>query len=471
MSEDTSQCGRRLRVRVPTTRYSDTDFQRGSQGRRARLPLGNNDNNDINNNDEGQDDDGYSEEEDVDDEDATLAELVAPANRAEPVMEGEGVDGEEDGEEQPDDDEGYDTEIEERSHPRIPLPDLTAARVPDSDGWALIARLGPTSAFLSSFTSLQEVPDQHHQAWVEGVAEVLRRWSVATSEVEINHALFWFLFLPQGLLRRPSRGGRVGRKEVAKRFSCLTRGDWGSLVELWERDKVRLGEDRARRDRRGQREVSEEEALRRKRKEVLALISAGQISRAMQRVTSHGLAKMSDPAVQAQVAAKYPPRRRPLPDRVPRGQAVEHMRQLRDNLKALQAGSSPGCGGMRPEYLRVVGEVMEEADMNILEEFGMAYLRGDLPKWFTAIWLTVQTVPIFKTSGKCTVRPLGLRTPLLKLYHKQVVSQSITEVKAHLEPQQLGMSVAGAQKLAHFSTGLSTQKLRPLKKLNKFFHL
>ena len=52
---------------------------------------------------------------------------------------------------------------------------------------------------------------------------------------------------------------------------------------------------------------------------------------------------------------------------------------------------------MRPEFLRVLGEDMEEEDMAILEEFGLAYLQGDLPKWFYPVWLTVQTVPIFKT--------------------------------------------------------------------------
>ena len=63
--------------------------------------------------------------------------------------------------------------------------------------------------------------------------------------------------------------------------------------------------------------------------------------------------------------------------------------------------------------------------------------------WFYPLWLTVQTVPILKNSGRCAVRPLGLRTPLLKVLHKQVVSQNLPEVKAHLEPVQLGMSRAG----------------------------
>ena len=58
---------------------------------------------------------------------------------------------------------------------------------------------------------------------------------------------------------------------------------------------------------------------------------------------------------------------------------------------------------MRPEFLRVLGDYMEEEDMVLLEEFGMSYLQGDLPKWFYPLWLSAQTVPIFKNSGRCAV--------------------------------------------------------------------
>ena len=348
------------------------------------------------------------------------------------------------GEEEEENDEGYDSFIEERSSPATPQPDPTVAR--DADGWNLVAKLGPAAAFLCSFPALQEVPAQHEQAWVGAFSKALRKWREAVTDIEISLALSWLLFLPQALLRRPTRGGRVGRKEVAKRFNCLTRGDWGSLIELWEKDKNVQTADKERRRRREPR-MEKEDNQERRRREVVGLIAAGQISRAMNRVTSHGLASMEDAAVMAQVAAKYPPRGRPLPSRVPKGQPVEHLRGVRDSLKGLMPGSSPGCGGMRPEYLRVIGDHMEEEDMMLLEEFGMSYLQGDLPKWFYPLWLTVQTVPIFKNSGRCAVRPLGLRTPLLKVFHKQVVSQNLPEVKAYLEPVQLGMSRAGAQKL------------------------
>ena len=90
----------------------------------------------------------------------------------------------------------------------------------------------------------------------------------------------------------------------------------------------------------------EQEKLRRT---VLSLISDGQLSRAVNRVTSHGVATARDPAVQDQLQAKYPPRSRPLSDSVSVGQAVENLRSLRETLTKLQRGVSPGCGGCRPE--------------------------------------------------------------------------------------------------------------------------
>ena len=97
--------------------------------------------------------------------------------RAQPVGPDEGVDLEldavdaeaadiqvDDGDEAEvdDNDEGYDSFIEDRSRPATPPPNPAAVR--DADGWKLVARLGPTACFLSSFPALQEVPDQHEQA-------------------------------------------------------------------------------------------------------------------------------------------------------------------------------------------------------------------------------------------------------------------------------------------------------------------
>ena len=65
-----------------------------------------------------------------------------------------------------DEDEGYISSLEDRSRPTIPQADPSIVRSADSDGWELIARLGAMESFLSSFPALQDVPEQHHQAWV-----------------------------------------------------------------------------------------------------------------------------------------------------------------------------------------------------------------------------------------------------------------------------------------------------------------
>ena len=364
----------------------------------------------------------------------------APApQRQEPILIPEPVRADGDDEEEFED-------ITARCRPHIPQGDLNATRTPDSDGWCLIAKLGAYESFLTCFSALQEVPEQHEEAFAEAAAEVLRRKDRAISDLETRLALSWWLFLPKALLRRPTRGGRNGRQQVAKRFACMSRGDWGGLIDLWEKDRKILVDKKERRNRRGHRQA-EGDDLEKKRRDFLTLISSGQISRAMQRVTSHGLASMDSPAIRQQMESKYPARGRPLPDSVPKHSPIEHLRGLRDSLKALSPGSAPGCGGMRPEYLQTLGHKLEEEDMKRLEEFGLSYLRGDLPHWFYSVWLTVQTVPIFKTAEQTSARPLGLRTPLLKEFHRAVVSQNKQEVRTFLEPQQLGMSVAGAQKL------------------------
>ena len=112
-------------------------------------------------------------------------------------------------------------------------------------------------------------------------------------------------------------------------------------------------------------------------------------------------------------------------------------------------GKAPGTGGFRGEFLQVLGDLLEEEHMRLLEDFGLRYLHGELQAWFYIVWLTVQTVPLFKTKDKTTVRPIGIRNPLPKLFHQETISQNKGELREALEPQQLAMSPAGAAKLVH----------------------
>ena len=112
-------------------------------------------------------------------------------------------------------------------------------------------------------------------------------------------------------------------------------------------------------------------------------------------------------------------------------------------------GKAPGTGGLRGEFIQVLGELLEDEQMRLLQDFGLRYLHGELQAWFYTVWLTVQTVPLFKTKARNTVRPIGVRNPLPKLFHQESIKQNRGELRQALEPQQLAMSPAGAAKLVH----------------------
>ena len=85
----------------------------------------------------------------------------------------------------------------------------------------------------------------------------------------------------------------------------------------------------------------------------------------MQRITSHGLANIDDPNVLTQLRAKFPARQDVLPASVPLHSPIDSFINLRESLLSLDAnrGSSPGCGGMRPEFLVALGDRMDEREM------------------------------------------------------------------------------------------------------------
>ena len=198
---------------------------------------------------------------------------------------------------------------------------------------------------------------------------------------------------------------------------------------MWEVDIEK--ERRRRKEKKKPMKEKEEEKMARLRMEVVGLTNGGEISKALL----------------AMLESKYPSRGQPLPDKVTRGQCVDNLAGLRESLLALEPGISPGTGGMKSEYLTLLAQRLEDQEMELLEEFGMKYLKGDLPAWFYPVWLTVQTVPLFKTEQQNTLRPVGVRNPLLKIWHREVVLQNKSELKSFLEPQQISSSEAGAAKL------------------------
>ena len=237
---------------------------------------------------------------------------------------------------------------------------------------------------------------------------------------------------------------------MAGRFRTAVEDNWGFLI-------TSLMADIAREERRKQTEsrrvarpaMSEEEIKRQKRKAALTHLAKGQVSKAVSRLTSHGVADTRNPTVMSQLKSKYVRRSRELPASVTIGQPVDNVGGLKEALLSLGTGSAPGTGGMRGEFLTTLAEVMQEGEMTRLEDFCMLYLTGSLPAWFYGVWGSVTTVPLHKTRERITLRPVGVMTPLIRTLHSMVIRENRIPLTSFLEPQQLCLSLSGGHKLVN----------------------
>ena len=323
----------------------------------------------------------------------------------------------------------------------------------DGDGWGMIDTLGVWDCGLSSFRALENVPLLHREKWARIMFIILRRLQEATSVQEETRALKWFLIAPQAFLREPRRGGKKSQSNsvITARFDSVMRDDWGTVLALLQADRAALrqregGRRGAGASRRGEDEATTAAKLR---KTVLALLKRGQISRAVRRICSHGLASADDPQVQAALQAKYTARGRDLPTHVYKGQCMERMEGLREDLVELDLGVAPGFGGLRNEHLRCLGEVWEDDKLGYLETFSLKYVNGELLPWFYKVWGSVSTFPLFKNSARDALRPVGVKSSLVRSIHKKVVVKNRALLTEFLEPEQLALSKAGGAKLVH----------------------
>ena len=72
------------------------------------------------------------------------------------------------------------------------------------------------------------------------------------------------------------------------------------------------------------------------------------------------------------MATKYPERSTVFPATVVKGRTVEHLRGLRESFLKMskRRGKAPGTGGLRGEFLQVLGELLGDEHMGMLEDFG-----------------------------------------------------------------------------------------------------
>ena len=219
------------------------------------------------------------------------------------------------------------------------------------------------------------------------------------------------------------------------------------MIDLWEADKQAALRGKEARSMRGE----EQENLERKREEVMNMIAHGQVGRAATRISSPGVAPANSPAVMATLQSKFVQRNRQLPREVTKGQAVDQLNWLRDALLDLEKGKAAGPGGMRPEFLVVLGEVLSEENVGRLEQHSLRCLNGAYPPWFHCCLGVVTTVPLYKPGQRqnTSLRPLGISPSFVRCIERLSSRQNRQVLQSYLEPQQQAMSVAGSHRLVH----------------------
>ena len=157
----------------------------------------------------------------------------------------------------------------------------------------------------------------------------------------------------------------------------------------------------------------------------------------------------------------YPARSHAMPDTVLAGTCVESLSNLRLTLSNLQPGVSGGFGGLRNEHLRAAAQHWEEQEEEVFEVFALSYLNGNLPPWWFRVWGSVSSVPLFKSAEQdpSILRPVGIKSSLLRMLHRQVVQANTSALRDHLELCQVALMPGGASVLVH--TVRMTLEMRP----------
>ena len=106
---------------------------------------------------------------------------------------------------------------------------------------------------------------------------------------------------------------------------------------------------------------------------------------------------------------------------------------------------------MKNEYLRCAGQNWDDREIGAFEEFGLKYLNVALPPWFYKVTSSVSTVALFKsaTQDPTLLRPVGVKSSLIRLLHGEVITSNRGALREHCEPEQLCFTPGCGASLVH----------------------
>jgi hypothetical protein len=220
-------------------------------------------------------------------------------------------------------------------------------------GWDVIdhLKIDQCANRLPRIHTVESIPNSLQTESTEAWNAVHRLRQATMTEAENERALKWILWLPQGLLHAPQRGGKNGTrqyKEPARRFVMWRQKDMLGLIKAWKMAVVtaekRLAKARARK--------AEEDQARIAR--AIRLLRECAIYRAGQTLESKGLGDLDNPKIWEQLQRKHPERKQNISEDVFKMRPDEEVELKVEKIPPkLDMNAASGPSGLRYGHIRI----------------------------------------------------------------------------------------------------------------------
>lgn len=203
--------------------------------------------------------------------------------------------------------------------------------------------------------------------------------------------------------------------------------------------------------------LSAEQVERKKHEEAVSLARRGLPGKAVQRLTSEGLAP-NTPEVQSIMRSKFvaPPVGQESTSRAPAPTANELTQEsIADALKSFDRGAAPGPSGLRADFLRqAVGEQADKPIIALITSLCNILANGEAPRGLQSILGGARGTAFNKTSktGEVDARPVCSGEVWRRLVGKALLRTEMEALRAHLLPLQLAVGApSGGEVMPHLA--------------------
>ena len=272
------------------------------------------------------------------------------------------------------------------------------------------------------------------------------------AEFPDNKQLWVLYFIFQRVILPAGRGPRQADAYSQARLQKERLSRWrkGEVLQLWEEakklTKIPTSKKKRQRDEKKEKTQEEKNAAR-----ASTLAADGQLTRAVQALTSHGLAEHNR-ATEAEMRDKHPPASQPMPPPpITEAQPLSFDQQtVKKGVQSFKRGSAPGPSGWRPEHLKTAltsAPGRRDKALENLTRLVNSMLKGEVPEEVTPFLCGGRLHAAIKKDGG--LRPIAVGDVGRRLVGKLAAAALADRAAALLSPHQLGVGVRGACEAIH----------------------